>query len=124
MLFAVALHCVANNYFAGEQAEQDTYMAMSVLKGDTHETVSNPQAPYFPDAELAGAGIQVHQIAMSRIQRIQAAEYVFSLKGLAQRLADRCCLVSAVGKLYDTTTSYCCHPVSEYYVFALRRIIV
>lgn len=28
MLFAVALHCVANNYFAGEQAEQDTYMAM------------------------------------------------------------------------------------------------
>ena len=119
MLFAVALHCVANNYFAGEQAEQDTYMAMSVLKGDTHETVSNPQAPYFPDAELAGAGIQVHQIAMSRIQRIQAAEYV------AQRLADRDAALSQQwGKLYDTTTSYCCHPVSEYYVFALRRIIV
>ncbi|MCY6292738.1 MULTISPECIES: hypothetical protein [Bacteroides] len=125
MLFAVALHCVANNYFAGEQAEQDTYMAMSVLKGDMHETVSSPQAPYFPDAELAGAGIQVHQIAMSRIQRIQAAEYVLSLKGLAQRLADRDAALSQHwGKLYDTTTSYCCHPVSEYYVFALRRIIV
>lgn len=98
MLFAVALHCVANNYFAGEQAEQDTYMAMSVLKGDTHETVSSPQAPYFPDAELAGAGIQVHQIAMSRIQRIQAAEYVFSLKVLPKVGRPGCCLVSALGK--------------------------
>ena len=76
-------------------------MAMSVLKGDTHETVSSPQAPYFPDAELAGAGIQVHQIAMSRIQRIQAAEYVFSLKGLAQRLADRDAALSQHwGKLF------------------------
>jgi len=47
MLFAVALHCVANNYFAGEQAEQDTYMAMSVLKGDTHELLAVPRLPTF-----------------------------------------------------------------------------
>ena len=71
MLFAVALHSVANDYFAEKQAEQDIYMAMSAMKGDTHETVSSPQTPYFPDAELAGTGIQTHQIAMSRIQRIQ-----------------------------------------------------
>ena len=109
MLFAVALHSVANDYFAEKQAEQDIYMAMSAMKGDTHETVSSPQTPYFPDAELAGTGIQTHQIAMSRIQRIQAAESIFSQHW---------------GKLYETTTSYCCHPVSEYYVFALRRIIV
>ena len=118
MLFAVALHSVANDYFAEKQAEQDIYMAMSAMKGDTHETVSSPQTPYFPDAELAG-------IAMSRIQRIQAAESIFSLKALAQRLADRDAVLSQHwGKLYETTTSYCCHPVSEYYVFALRRIIV
>ena len=116
MLFAVALHSVANDYFAEKQAEQDIYMAMSTMKGDTHETVSSPQTPYFPDAELAGTGIQTHQIAMSRI---------FSLKALAQRLADRDAVLSQHwGKLYETTTSYCCHPVSEYYVFALRRIIV
>lgn len=84
MLFAVALHSVANDYFAEKQAEQDIYMAMSTMKGDTHETVSSPQTPYFPDAELAGTGIQTHQIAMSRIQRIQAAESIFSLKALAQ----------------------------------------
>lgn len=54
MLFAVALHSVANDYFAEKQAEQDIYMAMSTMKGDTHETVSSPQTPYFPDAELAG----------------------------------------------------------------------
>ena len=63
MLFAVALHSVANDYFAEKQAEQDIYMAMSAMKGDTHETVSSPQTPYFPDAELAGTGIQTHQIA-------------------------------------------------------------
>ena len=40
MLFAVALHSVANDYFAEKQAEQDIYMAMSAMKGDTHETVS------------------------------------------------------------------------------------
>ena len=121
----MALHSVANDYFAEKQAEQDIYMAMSTMKGDTHETVSSPQTPYFPDAELAGTGIQTHQIAMSRIQRIQAAESIFSLKALAQRLADRDAVLSQHwGKLYETTTSYCCHPVSEYYVFALRRIIV
>lgn len=47
MLFAVALHSVANDYFAEKQAEQDIYMAMSTMKGDTHETVSSPQTPYF-----------------------------------------------------------------------------
>ena len=94
MLFAVALHSVANDYFAEKQAEQDIYMAMSTMKGDTHETVSSPQTPYFPDAELAGTGIQTHQIAMSRIQRIQAAESIFSLKALAQRLADRDAVLS------------------------------
>lgn len=45
MLFAVALHSVANDYFAEKQAEQDIYMAMSAMKGDTHETVSSPQTP-------------------------------------------------------------------------------
>lgn len=45
MLFAVALHSVANDYFAEKQAEQDIYMAMSTMKGDTHETVSSPQTP-------------------------------------------------------------------------------
>ena len=45
MLFAVALHSVANDYFAEKQVEQDIYMAMSAMKGDTHETVSSPQTP-------------------------------------------------------------------------------
>lgn len=58
MLFAVALHSVANDYFSEKQAEQDIYMAMSAMKGDTHETVSSPQTPYFPDAELAGTAFR------------------------------------------------------------------
>ena len=38
MLFAVALHSVANDYFAEKQAEQDIYMAMSTMKGDTKQS--------------------------------------------------------------------------------------
>ena len=77
MLFAVALHSVANDYFAEKQAEQDIYMAMSAMKGDTHETVSSPQTPYFPDAELAGTGIQTHQIAMSHTAYTGGRIYFF-----------------------------------------------
>ena len=32
MLFAVALHSVANDYFAEKQAEQDIYMAMTTIR--------------------------------------------------------------------------------------------
>ena len=76
--------------------------------------------------ELAGTGIQTHQIAMSRIQRIQAAESIFFFKKPLLKGWQTVMLfyLSIGGTLYETTTSYCCHPVSEYYVFALRRIIV
>ncbi|WP_221657704.1 hypothetical protein [Bacteroides salyersiae] len=121
LLFAVTLHCVASNLFTEipvESQEHDfTYAAYS-------QKVTSAQLPYFPEGELSSA-VQSHQIMTSRIQRINLLEYSMSLKALALKLSSReAVLVQHRGRLYGTTTSYYCHPSSEYYVFTLRRIII
>lgn len=86
--------------------------------------MTSAQLPYFPEGELSSA-VQSHQIMTSRIQRINLLEYSMSLKALALKLSSReAVLVQHRGRLYGTTTSYYCHPSSEYYVFTLRRIII
>lgn len=121
LLFAVTLHCVASDLFTEipvEGQEHDfTYTAYS-------QKVTSAQLPYFPEGELSSA-VQSHQIMTSRIQRINLLEYSMSLKALALKLSSReAVLVQHRGRLYGTTTSYYCHPSSEYYVFTLRRIII
>lgn len=124
-LFAMLLHSVANDYFTGQTVEEDTHATLTFSTFAPQTTIDAVQLPYFPDAELAGTGIQLHQVAMARILRINAAEYLLSLKNMSQKLIEcEAALVQHWGKIYDTTTSYYCYPVSEYYVFALRRIIV
>lgn len=126
LLFAVVIYATANEISASNDADKvdHTYLAAQD-EGTIRAVVTTTCPPYFPDAELAGAGMHVQQITMSRLQRISILEYLFSLKSLSQRLADRDAVLSQHWcRLYDTTTDYCCHPVSEYYVFALRRIIV
>ncbi|MEG1562766.1 MAG: hypothetical protein RR365_03430 [Bacteroides sp.] len=83
------------------------------------------QSPYLPDAELLGGGGTVQQINLSRVQRSHISAYSTFLKGLVQNMAYREAALSRhQGRIYDTTTSYYCHPVSLYYVFALRRILI
>lgn len=124
-LFAMLLHSAANDYFTGQVVKDSTHIALSFPTLTTKTTIDAAQLPYFPDAELAGGGIQLHQVAMSRILRINTAEYLLSLKNMTKKSIDcEAALVQHWGKIYDTTTSYYCHPASEYYVYALRRIIV
>ena len=121
LLFAVALHGVANNFFAEKPVETQEHA--QVYKVDSQQ-VSTAQLPYLPEGELSSAS-QSHQIAASRIQRINLLEYSTSLRALAQQLQQRdAALAQHWGRIYDTTTSFSCHPASEYYVFALRRIII
>lgn len=125
MLFAIALYAAANEVSAMKSADCTVHTTSQMQDEGGQATLSAMQLPYFPDAELAGTGIQLQQITTSRLQRINVLEYIFSLKSLTQRLADRDAVLSQHrGRLYDTTTCYYCHPASEYYVFALRRIIV
>lgn len=121
LLFAVAFHGVANDFFAEKSVKTPEHVLM--YKVDTQQ-VSTAQLPYLPEGELSSAA-QSHQIATSRIQRINLLEYSISLKALAQQLQQReAALAQHWGRIYDTTTSFYCHPASEYYVFALRRIII
>ena len=120
LLFAVTLHCVASNLFTEIPVEGQYDFTYTTYA----QKVTSAQLPYFPEGELSSA-VQSHQIMTSRIQRINLLEYSMSLKALALKLSSReAVLVQHRGRLYGTTTSYYCHPSSEYYVFTLRRIII
>lgn len=121
LLFAVAFHSVvANNFFAEKPVKMQECAFVHTIDS---QKVTSAQLPYLPEGELSNAA-QSHQIATSRIQRISLLEYSISLRTLAQKsLLREAALVQHWGRIYDTTTS-CCRPASEYYVFALRRIII
>lgn len=121
LLFTVALHGIANNVFTGKQVETEDH---AITYAMNHQgQISAPEYPYTPVAELTN--LQSHQLSVTRIQRVQLGEYFTSLKSALQ-----CCayhensLSQHLGRIYNTTTSYNCQPASEYYVFALRRIII
>lgn len=121
MLFAVALHCAAYNLFTDHQTDGEEDTLTYVIDS---QKVSSAQLPYLPEGELS-TGVQFHQINISRIQRIHLLEYATSLKTLIHLQSLReAALVQHQGRINDTTTSYNCHPASEYYVFALRHIII
>lgn len=121
LLFTIALHGIVNNIFTEKQVETEDY---AITYAMNHQgQISAPEYPYIPVAELTN--LQSHQLSVTRIQRVQLGEYFSSLKNALQ-----CCahyensLSQHLGRIYNTTTSYNCQPASEYYVFALRRIII
>ncbi|NCC10030.1 MAG: hypothetical protein EOM31_05905 [Bacteroidia bacterium] len=87
--------------------------------------IDSPQTPHIPDAELSGDSY-THQVSLNRVQRAQLGDYFFSLKSLLGQLADRASALSQHKKrLYATTTSFFrCYQQNDYYVFALRQIII
>lgn len=87
--------------------------------------ISTPRSPYVADAELASTGGHIQLLTSSRVQRLYTTEYFLSLKGiLEQRAQCEGALSLHRSKLFDSSAFYRCSPVSEYYVFALRRIII
>lgn len=123
LLFTVASYSVVND-FSAAKAEQQAYAVPSdeSIQGSM---VSQSEVSFLPEAELAGGYAQPHQVTMSRMQRAQTIPYSLSLRALVQSMVTReAALVQHQERIYDTTTSYYCHPASQYYVFALRRIII
>lgn len=122
LLLAVALHGIAGNVSTEQKVElQEDAVAYPLEQQDK---VGVPELPYLPIAELA-TNLQSHQVPMTRVQRVQMAEYFFSLRNMLQVRADREASLSRhKGRIYTTTTSYYCQPSSEYYVFTLRHIII
>lgn len=121
LLFAVAIHCVADNNFTDNSVENQEYALSYTIES---QKVSSAQMPYLPEGEVSHGG-QSHQTVTSRLQRINLLEYSISLKALVHKQSLReDALVQHQGRIYDTTTSYYCHPACEYYVFALRHILI
>lgn len=122
LLFAFLASEMSNYSFAVQSTDNSSYV--SECAGKKQDCFNNPQLPYWPAAELV-AGLQTQQMSMSRIQRIQLGQYFISLKSWILDMSDRkASLTQHQSRLYTTTFSYFCYPVSEYYVFALRRIII
>lgn len=87
--------------------------------------ISAPKLPYISDAEIASSGGTSQLLTFSRAQRLYTSEYILSLKDVVERIAHREDALSLHReKLFDTSAFYRCSPASEYYVFALRRIII
>lgn len=87
--------------------------------------ISAPKLPYISDAEIASSGGTSQLLTFSRAQRLYTSEYILSLKDVVERIAHReDALALHREKLFDTSAFYRCSPASEYYVFALRRIII
>lgn len=123
LLFTVAFSSAVHD-FSADKAEQLVYVIAPDTATQTSR-VSQSEQSYLPEAELVGAGAPTHQLTLSRIQRVHVIQYSLSLRALVQGMANReAALAQHQGRIYDTTTSYYCHPASQYYVFALRRIII
>lgn len=87
------------------------------------DVAGNPSSS--SEAELVNI-LPIYQSVVSRIQRVQTDEYFSVLKRVLQQIAYwESSLSLHSERIYPSTVScYYCHPVSEYYVFALRHIIV
>lgn len=123
LLFTVLLYDGAID--SSTSPAEDLKHAITTAPVTQHCFLKSSDLPYLPEAELFGGCTPVHQLTMSRLQRIQVVEYSVFLKEFLRSMANREGALSLhQEKIYDTTTSYYCHPASQYYVFALRRIII
>lgn len=81
--------------------------------------------PYLSDAEIENPGGTILLLTFPRGQRSYITEFLLSLKDVLVRMARRDdALSSQRSKLFDGSAVCRCRPACEYYVFALRRIII
>ena len=122
LLLAMTIHCVADNLFTDKPVKGETTTHIKNVKSSE---ISKPEFPFLPEGELASAAQNYQGATSNRVLRTSMKEYSLTLRMLVQKILLReAALAQHWGRIYDTTVSYCCCPASEYYVFALRRIII
>lgn len=123
LLLTIALHGIASNVFTFKEVKTLGHVDSGAYALKQQGQITAPESPFTPVAELTN--LQSHPVPVTRIQRVQLGEYFFSLKCALQCWANRDNSLSQHWRrIYTTTTSYYCQPSSEYYVFALRHIII
>lgn len=128
LVLVLALWQTASNTFIGQAVDGEEYVNekdVVIYHQQEEACITAPQLPYLPDAELAGFAGQSHLLTFLRVQRFSAIDCIFSLKDWVDMLSHRAAILSLHNeKLYDTTAYNRCHPVCDYYVFTLRRILI
>lgn len=133
LILAVAFGGGASDAFTNQLVDQSAIASVPVASVEAEmqnidrqgSYIPAPQLPYISDAEIASSGGTTQLLTFSRAQRSYTTEFILSLKGVVERLALREDALSLHReKLFDTSAFYRCSPVSAYYVFALRHIII
>lgn len=123
LLLVVVLHIASDNAFTENHFSNDN--SVSYPYTSEQHTLDKVQLPFRADAELGGIGFHLmNHLDSFREQRTQRGS--FTLKSISQILAEHESLLykhwNRVGD--DALLSSIIHPVSEYYVFGLRHIII
>lgn len=122
-LLAVVLHVSVNDNLVREDLSEEI---LSLSYSSQQYSVDSIRLPYLPDGELGGVGLYLQQPVSSRTHRIYFEGFAYSLRDIVQVMADRdAMLFGHWQKLSNRALlSSITHPVSEYYVFALKHIII
>lgn len=122
LLLVVVLHVTVSGYSTEEELCGDSIV---VPHSSSQYSLDSMQLPYFPDAELGSIGFYLQEPATSRTNRCYFSS-ALSMRDIAQMIAARdAILFNHWQKLSDESILFSItHPIGEYYVFALRHIII
>ncbi|WP_163174993.1 hypothetical protein [Bacteroides sp. 51] len=122
LLLVVVLHVSAND----GMVKENLYEGGSIPCSSQQYSWDNIKLPYLPDGELGSIGFCTQQPISSRTNRTNFDGSAFSLRDMAQIMSEReGMLFCHWEKLYSKSLLFSItHPVSEYYVFALKHIII
>jgi len=122
LLLIGVLHVAANNILVKE----NLYDGSADMPFSPCEyCFDNIKLPYLPDAELGSIGFYIQHNAHSRTSRTHFSGSAYSLRDIALLMAEReAMLIKHWQKVHDDYLFSITHPVSEYYIFALRHIII
>lgn len=120
-LLMITLHGVTSNV----SASQVELVKHDITSSSTQQQkVRVPEFPYLPVADL-NCNLQTHHASTTRVQRVQAGEYLFFFKNILLNYANKeASSLLNWSRISGTTTSYHYKQTGEYYVFALRHIII
>ena len=122
LLLIGVLHVAANNVLVKEDLYDDS---VDMQSSSCAYCFDNIKLPYLPDAELGSIGFYVQQNAPSRTSRTHFNGSAYSLRDIALIMAEReAMLTKHWQKDHGDYLLSITHPASEYYIFALRHIII
>lgn len=128
MLLVVVLHVSAYDSMIKETLYQEECVLSHSYSSQylPEYSLEDVQLPYLADGELGGVAIYLQPPVSFRTCRTSFDGFAYALRDMVQIISKRqAVLLRHWQKLSDSNLlSSITHPVSEYYVFALRRIVI